>query len=144
MEISNIQDFENERQNPSSEGKVFKVSKQVFDHYVGGLKNQAIRNSEIKQIEQMLGGSLGQGSGWGLTRSCTCGACGHVFSFGDHVRSAIKSGIHTADEILGFLNGVDYLLTVDTLKTRNVECVKCGGVIVTPHCCYTSNRYAYV
>lgn len=144
MKISAIDAFEAVRKDASNEGKVFKVTKSVFKHYSALTKSVTITPAEISRIDKLLGGKLKGASGWGITRTCTCNVCGHVFTFADHVESALKSGVHTADELLGFLNGTDYLLTVDTLRTRDVSCTKCSSVIVTPHCCYTGSRYAYV
>lgn len=144
MEINTIKALELLKKDQANEGKVFKVSKAVFEHYAALIKATQVTQAEIVQIEKVLGGKIQNGKQWGLSRTCTCPVCHHVFTFADHVQSALASGAHSVAEMLDFLNSNDYFLTIDTLKTRDISCTNCSAVIVSPHCCYKGSRYAYV
>ena len=55
--------------------------------------------------------------------------------------------VHSKEELACYIIGdehAEYFLTVDTDVKRDVKCVACDADIVSPHCCYTGNHYAYV
>jgi len=78
-----------------------------------------------------------------MTRTCVCQQCGHEFSFADHIESAMRMGLHTADDLRRLFVGDKYFLTVDTDKQREVLCLNCEERTQVPHCCYGTRTYGY-
>lgn len=142
--ISAVSDFDKLRKDPNNKGKVFKVRKDVFDHFAGLLSPQVkkIDADEQRALESLLCIDT-QDATAGLTRDCTCSHCGHDLSFVDHVASAILSGAHSIEEMRDILTGPRCWLTVDTDQLRVVRCPRCYMDFAAIHCCYVSGNYAY-
>jgi transcription elongation factor Elf1 len=141
-----IGEFEAIRSDPNNKGKVFAVSRQVFEHYAEKLFIKPISDSERREISLLIKQDVKSSRYIGLTRTFSCPHCSHEFTFADHYRAALDMKVHSANELAKFTVGgedaVSYLV-VDTDKKRDVKCVSCGKIISAPHCCYTTSDYAY-
>jgi len=144
LNVTSVGVFQDLARDKRNEGKSFRVTKDVFDHFATPLraKTTVIGKDEAQAIERLLGASLNL-DGAGLTRDCVCPHCNHKFSLVDHVASAILSRAHSADELVNILRGPNYWLTIDTDQLRVVICPKCYRDFATVHCCYIYSNYAY-
>lgn len=142
--VATIPQMEQLATDPLNAGRTYPVSKSVFDHFFAKLTFLPDPVGEADRINQLLGTAFPSTEAGGMTRSCKCSSCSHEFTFADHIESSIRMGVHTPDELRQILTGPVYFLTVDTDRTREVICVKCGTKSVVPHCCYARRTYAYV
>lgn len=129
---------------PANAGRTFQVTKEVFDYFYQRIRFFPRPTGDIERINRLLGTEFDENEPGGMTRSCVCQNCGHEFSFADHVESALRMGVHTADELRYILAGDKFFLTVDTDKPREVLCLNCEQKSFVPHCCYGTRDYAYV
>lgn len=144
MQVQSVADYEAVRKDPTNAGKTFSVSKDVFEHYMNGITVTQVTAQEVSEINALLGTSIANTDLVGLTRVSTCGECGHALTFADHVRIALNMSAHAQHELVKFIVGTDYYLTVDTDKKRDIVCPQCKKPTVVIHCCYSTNRYGYV
>lgn len=144
--ITSIDKFEELLTEKKHSGRVFEVSRDVFEHYARKLFIRNVSSGERKEIGRLIGVSIPPSSHMGLTRTFKCTHCSHEFSFADHYRAALEMKIHTAEELAKFTVGDQdghFYLAIDTDKTRDVKCVSCGETTIAPHCCYAGSSYAY-
>lgn len=142
--ITSVDVFQKLAKDKRNEGRSFRVTKAVFDHFATPLraKTSVIGKDEAEAIECLLGMELNL-DGAGLTRDCKCTHCNHTLSLADHVASAILSGAHSSDELVKILGGPSYWLTIDTDQLRVIICPRCYREFAAIHCCYTYSNYAY-
>lgn len=141
--ITATSEIEELKRDPANKGKTFEVTREVLEHYVNQLQRRRIEPSELEELNALLESNIGPNDRPALSRTCACPSCGHEFSFSDFVRSAIALSVHTKDQVLDFLVGSRYYLTIDSEATRTLQCPSCARSFEGVFCCYSTSNYAY-
>jgi hypothetical protein len=144
--VNSIEEFEKYLSDSSNKGKAFIVPKNVFRHYSSRLRVTKPAKKELEELSALLRHPIDDADKMGLTRTCVCPKCKHEFTFADHFKVAMETGIHSREQLVEFTTSAKegrYYLVIDTDEDVTMICPNCGNRFLSTRCCYSTSSYAY-